>query len=79
MDPVTLWILGGVGAVAALILTGLAWLVKDWFRVKADEKQKDARITEVEETNARLVREIEAKDAIQENRPVTDSDLSDRL
>jgi hypothetical protein len=73
----------GALALAGLLVTaglsGLAYLIRDWLRIRANEDAKDSEIAVKDETIKRILKEKESVEQIHKNRPVSDFDTSGRL
>jgi hypothetical protein len=74
---------GLVYAIAGLFVTaalgGLAWLIRDWLRIRAGEGAKDQAIAAKEETVKRILREKDAEEQIHRDRPGSVADAIEQL
>jgi hypothetical protein len=72
-----LWTIAGLLVTA--LLSGLAYLIRDWLRIRANEGAKDSEIAAKDETIKRILKEKESAERIHASRPISDFDTSGRL
>ena len=67
------------GLIVTALLSGLAYLIRDYFRIRAAEGAKDSEIAAKDETIKRILKEKEAYEDVHKTRALTGSDAIDRL